>query len=251
MSLHRVFALSRSHHTRQKWAHLSWLTTLLFVLFCPSSLWAETAQSHDSILKVVREFLMEQTQHLQPSPNITLGRIDSRLHLEQCDQPLNASLAKGSRLSGRTLVNVHCDGSNSWSVFIQANIRHFITVITAAQALPRGTILQQEDIRLSQREMSGSNTAYLSTPEQAIGKKLKRNVRQGMILSPRLLETPKVIRRGDRVSIVANSGGIEVRMTGEALEDGATGEIIRVRNLSSKKEISARVTDAGTVEVSM
>jgi flagella basal body P-ring formation protein FlgA len=41
---------------------------------------------------------------------------------------------------------------------------------------------------------------------------------------------------------------VEVSMAGEALDPGALGEVIRVRNATSGTVIRARVVDAGVVE---
>ena len=59
------------------------------------------------------------------------------------------------------------------------------------------------------------------------------------------------VRRGERVSILATTAALQVRMEGEALSDGAIGEIIRVRNLSSRQEIEAQVVGPGQVQVRM
>ena len=41
------------------------------------------------------------------------------------------------------------------------------------------------------------------------------------------------------------------RMAGEALQDGAKGEMIRVRNLSSRQELQGEVVAPGLVRVPM
>lgn len=53
------------------------------------------------------------------------------------------------------------------------------------------------------------------------------------------------------VTIVANVGGIEVRMKGKALKSGALGDWVSVKNVSSKRQIEGRVTDAGVIQVTL
>ncbi|MCL6262277.1 flagellar basal body P-ring formation chaperone FlgA [Craterilacuibacter sp. RT1T] len=56
-----------------------------------------------------------------------------------------------------------------------------------------------------------------------------------------------LIRRGDKVDIIARRPGIEVRVNGEAQNQGKAGDIIRVMNLASGRIFLARVNAAGSV----
>lgn len=58
-----------------------------------------------------------------------------------------------------------------------------------------------------------------------------------------------LVRRGDRVILSARVGRVVASVPAEALEDGQTGDTIRVRNLQSARMQVGRVTRAGEVEV--
>ena len=59
-----------------------------------------------------------------------------------------------------------------------------------------------------------------------------------------------IVRRGDRVTLLAKSNTIEVRMEGEALSDGSQGDRIRVKNLRSRQTIEGELSENGnTVNV--
>ena len=51
------------------------------------------------------------------------------------------------------------------------------------------------------------------------------------------------------VTIVSHYNGIEVRVSGIALNRGRPGQRIRVRNAASRKVMLATVLDASTVEI--
>jgi flagella basal body P-ring formation protein FlgA len=80
---------------------------------------------------------------------------------------------------------------------------------------------------------------------------LKRNVSADTVLSHTQLEQNRLIQRGDKVVISAGNSSVNVRMPGEALEDGTLGAQIRVRNTRSNRVIRARVTGPGQVEAGM
>ncbi|MXR35826.1 flagellar basal body P-ring formation chaperone FlgA [Craterilacuibacter sinensis] len=56
-----------------------------------------------------------------------------------------------------------------------------------------------------------------------------------------------LIRRGDKIDIIASRPGIEVRVSAEAQNHGKAGDIIRVKNLASGRVFPARVSAAGVV----
>ena len=92
---------------------------------------------------------------------------------------------------------------------------------------------------------------YLTDPNQALGKKLTRPLQADQIIVPAMLLLAESVRRGDHVIISARSGGITVRMPGEAMASGVLGEQINVRNQRSQRVIRARITGPGQVEVGM
>lgn len=66
-----------------------------------------------------------------------------------------------------------------------------------------------------------------------------------------LAPTTPIVRSGERVTMVVRAGGLNVTASGEALQPGAAGQTIRVRNVDSQRVLSARVTGPGTVEVEL
>ena len=107
------------------------------------------------------------------------------------------------------------------------------------------------DLTMAERDVGQLNQGYLSALPQAVGKKLTRALMPDQVLAPQHVEHAELIRRGDQVVITARSGGINVRMPGEALSDGALGRQISVRNQRSQRVVKARVTGPGQVEVAM
>jgi flagella basal body P-ring formation protein FlgA len=63
------------------------------------------------------------------------------------------------------------------------------------------------------------------------------------------LTEPVVIKKGEGVEMKYSTRYMQIRTTGIALEDGAKGAFIRIKNEKSGKAISARVIDSGKVEV--
>ncbi len=124
-----------------------------------------------------------------------------------------------------------------------------IPVVVLKRPLPRHAILRAKDLALEKRPASRLPKDVLTEIRAAIGKRLRLSLRAGQILREYALEDPPVIKRGSLVRIVARGESFTVSAIGEARQEGRPGEIIRVRNLSSKREIFARVVSSEVVEV--
>ena len=78
-------------------------------------------------------------------------------------------------------------------------------------------------------------------------------VRQGIasdrILSWRDITLRPHVRRGDSVDVLVGEGTLQINMKALALENGAAGDFITVRNTTSNKSFQARVIREKTVQV--
>jgi flagella basal body P-ring formation protein FlgA len=232
--------------------------TCLAVLYSTAAQSAPTPQTlPDQLIGTAQAFLEATVaDYLQRSAiagrhEIDMNRLDPRLRMPFCDQPLYASLENPPQPIGRVTVRVGCSGRSPWSVFVPAQVRLYRDVVAVARPLSRSSTLGFGDIRLAERDVGQLSQGYLTELDQALGYKLTRPVTADQVLTPNHLERADVISKGDQVVISARNTGLNVRMPGEALGDGAPGEQIRVRNLSSKRIIKARITGPGQVEVDL
>lgn len=192
-----------------------------------------------------------QRSEIQGRHEIRVNRLDPRLRLPLCDQPLTTKLESPAQPLGRVTTRVRCDGSSPWTVFVPAEVRLYRQVLVLTRPLKRMSVVSINDLVMVERDVGQISQGYLTAPEQAIGKKLTRQLSSEQILSPNHLQVAEVIRRGDQVVITAITATINVRMQGEALSDGAPGQQIQVRNLRSQRVIRARVIGPGQVEVAL
>ena len=200
------------------------------------------------------EFTVEDYLATTQTPGryeIQVNQLDPRLRMPMCDKELTASLESPAQPIGRVTLRVRCDGSSPWTVFVPGQVRLYREVVTANRPLKRDNVVTEMDVGLAERDVGLLNQGYLTSLQQAIGKKLTRALLPDQVLAPVHVQQAEVIRKGDQVVISARSGGISVRMPGEALSDGALGKQISVRNQRSKRVVKARVTGPGQVEVAM
>ncbi|MEX5595506.1 flagellar basal body P-ring formation chaperone FlgA [Pseudomonas orientalis] len=182
---------------------------------------------------------------------IQVKQLDPRLRMPMCDKELTATLESPAQPIGRVTVKVRCEGASPWTVFVPAQVKLFRDVVVVARPLKRTGIIGDDDVALRERDISLINQGYLTSLDQAIGQRLTRPVVTDQVITLVHLEQAEVIRKGDQVVISASSGGLNVKMPGEALSNGGMSEQIRVKNLNSNRVIKARVTAPGQVEVAL
>lgn len=207
-------------------------------------------QSHASIHAIAKQFMRQHVAaSYQQTAKISTGKLDSRLKLHKCSKPLQAFLPRGSRDVGKTTVGVRCVDSKPWSLHLPVTVSIYKNVLISTQQLTRGDIITNADVKLASRDLALLPYGYIGSLQGAVGMKLKRRVLPGTALTPAMVEKPRIISRGQKVTIVAQSGRMQVRMAGKALAHGAVGDRIDVQNTRSKQKFEGIVTAAGEIEV--
>ena len=230
-----------------------------FWLFCltVATLTAQAETLQQQIIGTSQAFLETITEQYLSDNSINgrhtvkIGRLDPRLRLPSCSEPLQASLESPAQPLGRVTLRIRCDSHAPWTIFVPGHVNLYQEVATAVRSLPRNNLIQASDVQLSERDVSSLRQGYILNLENVIGQKLTRPIQPNQIISANFLKAPTAINKGDEVVISARANSMYVRMPGTALEEGAIGQQIRVRNTRSQRIIHARVTSPGQVEVAM
>lgn len=209
-----------------------------------------SAQTQDlaEILTSVETYLQEHYQATQAvKVEITLGKLDSRLQLSQCESPLNMKLNDPGNLGGNQTVHTRCDGASPWSIYVPAQIALYRQLPVASRNLERGDIVTQADVVIEVVNISQMRQGQLEESALVIGQEVKRPIGKGEPFRSAALDSPLVIKRGDPVVIELQAGSLVVTTHGTAMTNGRIGERIRVRNSQSDRIISVEVVEAGKV----
>jgi flagella basal body P-ring formation protein FlgA len=237
---------------------------ILFCLFLPQlTVGADAAQDdkpagkvlaqrdlQEIFTKIIRQSIPSHIEEFQisdfTSQPESLNVPDGKLTYLLTNQVLCTSPGK-KFISAALAVN----GKECGKVKMYGNLHFWGTVVLASHSISRRTIISAEDIETDFRDISMLGDSLVGNPEQATGKQLNKSLRAGDIVFAHLLKDPPLVKRGDLVTIIARSGGLQVSAPGEVKNAGAIGEIVRVKNLMSRRVLQARVVDEGLVEVDL
>lgn len=208
-------------------------------------------QSLESIRQTVYAFLEQRIPDSGADTSIRVGKLDPRLRLARCQEPLDVYYPSSSGWGRNMTLGVRCNASKPWTIYVTARAIMRSPVLVASRSLARGTVLGPEDVELRVMDTGLGPYGYFTREAPVLKQRLKRPLAAGKPVVKSMLEQMAVVKRGERVSIVARTEGFSVRMTGKALEDAGLGDTVRVRNLSSKKTIQGRVASPGLVQVTL
>jgi len=124
-------------------------------------------------------------------------------------------------------------------------------VIPAAKiVIYPGDLIQAEMLDDIAAEDVGIGGPFAFSRDELIGKVARRTLLPGRAIPLQALDNPRLIRNGSIVKMVYVDGGLRIETDGAALQDGAIGDVIRLRNVDSGIAIEGRVQADGTVLVS-
>ena len=158
---------------------------------------------------------------------------------------------KNVDLSGTFPVAVlfKAQGAVQKKVWAVVKVEIMTRVVVTTRPLGRYQVITQDDICVKKIALGTASSPTIPDFGEVLGKRAKRKIAANSVLRADLIEMPPLVKRGDRVRIIAESEGLKVSARGEAREKGCRGDTIRVVNIDSKRAVYARILDENTVKV--
>jgi flagella basal body P-ring formation protein FlgA len=147
------------------------------------------------------------------------------------------------------MLSVTGDGIEPITTRLSGEVADVIEVPVAVTRLTAGSIAGKDDIRMARVHVTSVHTEVAHDPAAVIGMQLRLQMQAGVPIPLANLMQPTQITRGDAVQMQLQVGGLWLTGQGMALESGAIGDRIRVRNVSSQAVLEAAVVRPGEVRV--
>jgi len=129
------------------------------------------------------------------------------------------------------------------SVIIKRNVP------VLARRLDSGTTIGESDLDWQWAPEERLNAEILTDPRQLIGREVRRDTPEGVLLRARDVMPQRLVQRGSLVTLKIETPYIQITSQGKAMQDGAEGDVIRVTNTQSNRTVEGVVTAPGVVEV--
>ncbi len=160
---------------------------------------------------------------------------------------IDIQTSKAGHLSAR--IAATSDDGDSREVTVQARVEEYKEIPIAARGILRGHVVEPGDVVMARLNVAALPRDISDDSSRIIGLQTNADIPPGEVFRAKSLEVPMVVTSGQRITLMVRSGGLEVTASGEALESGAMGQAIKVRNVDSKRTVVGTIIDSGLVEV--
>lgn len=159
-------------------------------------------------------------------------------------------LPKGYKIPGKINLMVNYQ-DKEWNktVWVSAKVVQTKDVVLATRVLPMNHVIEAGDVRLEKVNVQDITGSIFFDVNMLLGMKIKRPITANAQIREDYVYKPAVIKKGETVDVVVESGAVTITVRCAAREDGFLGKAIRVENMSSGKDISGIVVGTGKVLV--
>lgn len=230
------------------------IRALVLACLASSALWAQNVVSesaiHQAVERHVRAALQRQhgTQerceiHARWKGDVVLAE---KGPVEIAVKPLSARPLRGA---GLVRVELKVKGETCRTLTVTVDTRIYRRVLVTSRAVRRGELLGADLLEPEERDVTLLKDGYFTEADQVKGLQARRPMNAGEILTRQHSQSVPLVRQGDAVELVVDSGKMQLSTQGVALQDGGAGVRIRVRNQESGKVLQGEVVAAGMVRM--
>ena len=130
-----------------------------------------------------------------------------------------------------------------------AQVEAFAPILVVAREIAANTRLRQDSFKTEVKRLERPLNQYVTDPERLRGMAVRRAMARGEAIMTDVIHSEIVVRPGDQVRIIGQSGALQLIVTGEARAAGRIGDRIQVKNSQSGALLQAIVADEGVVRI--
>ena len=164
---------------------------------------------------------------------------------------LDVSLVDTSKDRGniKLIVSASSNGKRFFKIPVSFKVRVFEYVAIAKRKIARNQQLTKGNMFMARRETTKIRGLAFSSREDLIGNVASVPILPYTILTENMVEIPPTMKQGSVVKIIIKSSGFSIVTKGLAQQTGYTGEVIKVKNMDSKKMLYGKIVDSDSVQI--
>ncbi len=133
--------------------------------------------------------------------------------------------------------------------YVPVRLNWWAQVVVAKKDLPARSRLSVNMLDRARVNVAGHSGSWWKKTSSLAGMQLTRPLQAGDAIYTSYVHRPKLIRRGDHVTMIASYGNLKVTAVGKALRSAGIGDRVSIRNLKSKQVVQGVVASASTVHI--
>jgi flagella basal body P-ring formation protein FlgA len=203
-----------------------------------------------------RTLLLDAMRAALPLPDLRLDIVETSLYPVPPGRiEFRADSLGSPPLSPATPViwrgNVLYATDRRFSIWARVTVSAKLPRVVAVQPLKRSIPIDASQIRLESADVFPARANFARALDEVIGKAPWRDLPVGAPVILSTLAQPPDVVRGETVDVEVRTGAARLAFTAKAEASGRTGEIVNMRNLTSNRVFTARITGKGHAIVDM
>ncbi|MEQ8345270.1 MAG: flagellar basal body P-ring formation chaperone FlgA [Sneathiellaceae bacterium] len=141
------------------------------------------------------------------------------------------------------------DGSDTRPLRLNGQVTEMADLPVLRGRMVAGEVITAKDITYRKTRADRVPSNVITEAEHLIGRSPRRAIQGGKHVRANDVMVPQDVERNEMVTMILNQGGLMLTTTGQALESGARGEVIGIRNLRSKRVVRGVIVGPGEVHM--
>jgi flagella basal body P-ring formation protein FlgA len=133
--------------------------------------------------------------------------------------------------------------------YVPVRLNWWAQAVVVKKDMPVRSRLSADMLSIARVNVAGHSGSWWKKTSDLAGMQLTRPLQAGGVVYTSYVHRPKLIRRGDHVTMIASYGGLKVTAVGKVLRSAGIGDRISIRNLKSKQVVQGVVASASTVHI--
>jgi flagella basal body P-ring formation protein FlgA len=125
---------------------------------------------------------------------------------------------------------------------VSGHIDRMVSVPVLKNTLKNGDIIGGNDIDYLELPKNRVSNGVLVNEGDIMNMTPRRTIASGKPIMSNDLEQPKMVDRGEAITLIFSTGAMTLTAKGKSLQSGAMGDTVRVTNLDSNKNLQGTVT---------
>jgi flagella basal body P-ring formation protein FlgA len=127
-------------------------------------------------------------------------------------------------------------------VTIEATARAWQNEVIVAKPLAYNKVLEDADFTERRMLVDALPDQVLLNRDQCVAQQASQDLKPGTIMTARMVDAVPLVRPGQLVTITLTQGTVQIKAVGVAMEQGALGQTIKVRNETTREVFDTTVT---------
>lgn len=211
---------------------------------------SSTTLAEDDVRIVLRQALRDQGIRGQFDVDLRTRGFDVALPADSLFD-LEVDRLSYDSSSGRftALLRVSGEDFATQEIALDGTAHSIVEIPVTTRGVAKGEIISESDVAWVEIRADGIRRQTATDLDQIVGQEAKRQIRPDTPIRVGDVWAPRLVRKGDLVTLSVHTRFMLLQTNGQALEDGALNEVVRILNLKSKKTVQGVVSGEGEIRI--